>query len=236
MSIATYSYHSIREIIQSYLDDTAATMLTANEIDRIIVQNLYKQQTWSFQKITDNLYTSDYEPMLYLYNMNGFVGEANLAYTLYSNAGSIIATSIPDTGTHTAVASSATVLTDSAGAFVTNGCDVGDVVTNSTTSNTATIVTVDSETQLTTTSITGSWNTSDVYSVATTVVHSTDTVTVNGCNCDFGKAFWEVIQKLKVKLAQRTPESIGDYTYDPAGAIDALEKMAGQLLGARRIG
>lgn len=228
MTSFTISDHTILEIVQSHFDDTNAKMLTADEINRIIYNNMDVEQGFTFQKFSDNLYTSSYSPTLWLFNMNSFTGQDNIAYKLYSEGGSIAGTSIPITGTTTG-GTSATVLIDSTAAFVTDGAAVGNTVTNSTTDETATIVTVDSETQLTTTSITSSWTNTDSYSVTTTVVDDRETVTVNASVVDFGKIMWWVCGKLIDKLSSVTPTD----DYDPDAAIRNLEKMQGRWLGVR---
>jgi len=58
------------------------------------------------------------------------------------------------TGTHTGVADSATVLTDSEATFIaTSNVKVGNVVRNTTDGSTGTVVTIDSETQITTSAL-----------------------------------------------------------------------------------
>jgi hypothetical protein len=57
--------------------------------------------------------------------------------------------------TYAASGASSTVLVDSAATFITNGVSVDDAVTNVTDNSTARVVSVDSETQLTTTTLTG---------------------------------------------------------------------------------
>jgi len=65
---------------------------------------------------------------------------------------------------------SATVLTDTEATFQTWKVAIGDTITNSTDGSTATVVSIDSQTQLTTTALTGGGNTyenTDVYTFAT---------------------------------------------------------------------
>lgn len=232
MTASTQSDHSILEIVQSHLKDANAKMLTEDEINRIIYNNMDVEQGFTLQKYSDNRYTSGYSPTLWFFDMNSFTGQDNIAYKLYSEGGSIIGTSIPITGTQTG-STSATVLIDSTATFIIDGSAVGDTVTNSTTDETATIVTVDSETQLTTTSITSSWTNTDDYSVATTVVDSRETVTFNASIVDFGKIMWSIDGKLIDRLAHRTPTGTGDSDYDPQAAIATLRERRGEWLGVR---
>lgn len=62
-------------------------------------------------------------------------------------------------------ATSATVLVASGSRFIRDGILAGATIRNITTGNTATIVSVDSQTQLTTTSITGSWTAEDTFEI-----------------------------------------------------------------------
>jgi hypothetical protein len=87
------------------------------------------------------------------------------------------------TGTQTG-SESATVLVDSAATFVTWGILVGDIITNTTDGSWAQVASVDSETQLTTTALTGGtdnlWQLNDGYSIHTLPVtyDGTDTAYV----------------------------------------------------------
>ncbi len=99
--------------------------------------------------------------------------EYRLRYNSYASATFTLASR---TGLTADGGSSATVLIDAAATFVTWGIKVGDLLRNTTESVIAYVVSVDSETQLTTTTI-GNWTT-DAYEINTLPVSTVGTDTI----------------------------------------------------------
>ena len=140
------------------VDDDLRSLLSDEQIEEFIVQNIRQQEAvYVFQRLGT---ASNYFRYFSLTEQQHFFDP-----TFDEN------TDILTTGVSTNGAPSATVLTAAASTFVTDGVEVGDLVTNTTTGETATVVSVDSETQITTGAIVSSYTALDAFTVTRVVVY-----------------------------------------------------------------
>src|SRR3990167_9278419 len=150
--MSTYTYTTLVDEARLAINMKGTEkVFTDAEIKRWIFARLRSvETTYTFQKISTTLFA--------------MLGSSDYGFWLWNPT----ITGVDVTGTATG-ASSPTILIDSNATFITDGITVGQTVTLDVGGNTATVVSIQSETQLTTTALsaTGNYDAGEAYTITT---------------------------------------------------------------------
>ena len=225
---ATITYRTLIDEVRLAMNWKAETnvpypIMSDAEIKGFIFQNFVTQEsTWTLQKYTDNYYAlPDTENFgVWIWNPT-FDSEAI-------------------TGTVTG-AQSTTVLIDSTATFETDGVTVGQTVSLDVGGETAAVVSIDSETQLTTAALSdsGTYDAGEAYTVineytvyargaieVTEGKHSTDTIAVTGARVNFPNVMVQILHWLATHRCQEVAQNSLSGSTDPSRVKDELLQMA----------
>ena len=225
---ATITYVTLVDEVRHALNWEAETnvsepVMSDAEIKRFIFQNFLETSTTiTLQKFTNNYY--------------GIIGYPDFGVWIWNPT----FTGEVTTGTVTG-AQSTTVLIDSAATFETDGITVGQTVSLDVGGETALVVSIDSETQLTTAALSGSgtYDATEAYSIpneytmnargsieVTEGKHSTDTIAVSGARVNFANAMAQLLHWLATHRCQEVAQNSLSGSTDPTRVKDELLGMA----------
>lgn len=227
--MSTYTYTTLVDEARLAINMKGTEkVFTDAEIKRWIFARLRSvETTYTFQKISTTLFA--------------MLGSSDYGFWLWNPT----ITGVDVTGTATG-ASSPTILIDSNATFITDGITVGQTVTLDVGGNTATVASIQSETQLTSTALsaTGSYDAGEAYTITTAYLinargsievtagaHIADSIAVTGALVDFSTVIVDICQWLATHRAQEISEAMGGGSYNSSGVYSQLMQIAEKWQG-----